>query len=78
MEHRQLTGHGIVVKMGTITSDGNASIFRFFIIIYLLIGVHCYTCDEEIQDLELSKHLGNFGIKVENQVKTEKSISEMV
>lgn len=40
--------------------------------------MHCYQCDEEIQDLDLARHLGNFGIKVENQVKTEKSVSELV
>ena len=43
-----------------------------------MLGVHCYICDEEVQDVEIAKHLNNFGIKVENQVKTEKSISELV
>ena len=80
MEHRNATGHNIVVKMGTITPDGNASWFNilYCVINFYLKGVHCYTCDEEVQDLEISKHLNNFGIKVENQVKTEKTISELV
>ena len=30
MEHRNATGHNIVVKMGTITPDGNASGFIFY------------------------------------------------
>lgn len=40
--------------------------------------MHCYNCDEEVQDKEIAKHLNNFGIKVETQVKTEKTISELV
>lgn len=56
--------HPCVVKLGTISAEGNAS-------------VHCYACDDEVKDIELIKHLENFGIKVSNLVKTEKTIMEM-
>ena len=49
--------------MGTITPEGTASI-------------HCYSCDEEVLDPELSAHLSIFGIDVAQQVKTEKTIAE--
>jgi ubiquitin carboxyl-terminal hydrolase 5/13 len=52
------------VKLGTITSDGKAS-------------VHCYACDDEVIDNFLRDHLQNFGIDVEQQVKTEKTIAEL-
>jgi ubiquitin carboxyl-terminal hydrolase 5/13 len=42
----------MVVKLGTITSDGKAS-------------VHCYTCGDEVLDFDLKNHLANFGIDIE-------------
>jgi uncharacterized UBP type Zn finger protein len=54
-----------VVKLGTITPEGDAS-------------VHCYTCDDEVQDNFLADHLNNFGIEVGKQTKTEKTIAELV
>lgn len=50
--------------MGTITADGKAA-------------VHCYTCDEEVIDNNLSEHLSTIGISIDKQVKTEKTIAEL-
>jgi ubiquitin carboxyl-terminal hydrolase 5/13 len=63
VEHFEKTGHGVNVKIGTITPEGKASI-------------HCYKCDEEVIDNDLAAHLGVLGIEITNQVKTEKSIAE--
>lgn len=64
LEHHKSTKHPLVCKMGTITPEGSASI-------------HCYICDEEVLDPDLSLHLLNFGIKTQSQIKTEKTIAEM-
>ena len=63
VEHFENTGHGVNVKIGTITPEGKASI-------------HCYKCDEEVLDHDLAAHLKVIGIDVLSQVKTEKSIAE--
>lgn len=63
LDHAKSTGNGIVVKLGTITPEGKAS-------------VHCYVCDEEVIDPNLAEHLAVFGIDVQSQVKTEKTIAE--
>lgn len=62
--HYQSCHHPLVCKMGTITPEGTASI-------------HCYACDDEILDPDLQSHLLLFGIQVQKQVKTEKTITEM-
>ena len=64
LAHHTSTGHPLVCKLGTITPEGSASI-------------HCYTCDEEVLDADLTQHLANFGIQVGSMVKTEKSVAEM-
>jgi len=63
VDHFQATGHGVNVKIGTITPEGKASI-------------HCYHCDEEVIDNDLPAHLGVLGIDTATQVKTEKTIAE--
>lgn len=63
--HFEATGHPISLKMGSITPEGTADVF-------------CYAHGTEIIDPELSSHLGNFGINVKSQNKTEKSLAEMV
>lgn len=40
--------------------------------------VYCYACDDARVDPHLAKHLGNFGIQVAEQKKTEKSMTELV
>jgi ubiquitin carboxyl-terminal hydrolase 5/13 len=63
--HYNETGHGPAVKLGTITSEGTAD-------------VYCYKCDDSKLDLELATHLATFGINVLTQLKTEKTMTELV
>eukprot|EP00753_Platysulcus_tardus_P012821 PLAT3552.2.p1 GENE.PLAT3552.2~~PLAT3552.2.p1 ORF type:complete len:677 (-),score=325.93 PLAT3552.2:156-2186(-) len=69
--HALSTGHGVCVKMGTITPEGEAD-------------VHCYSCDKsadfnygEVIDPELPKHLAALGIDVTTQEKTVGSLDEL-
>ncbi|KAK8843356.1 hypothetical protein IAR55_007013 [Kwoniella newhampshirensis] len=64
LKHYQETGHGLGVKLGTITPEGTADIY-------------CYTCDDAKVDPDLPRHLTTFGIKVLGQTKTEKSMTEL-
>ncbi|KAF8642475.1 hypothetical protein AX16_009476 [Volvariella volvacea WC 439] len=64
LAHFESTGHCVSVKLGTITPEGNADIF-------------CYKCQDSKLDPELPVHLAAFGIKVEQQTKTEKSMTEL-
>jgi ubiquitin carboxyl-terminal hydrolase 5/13 len=64
LEHGAATGHHVVVKMGTITPEGKAD-------------VYCYACDDERVDPELPRHLNRFGLAVEEQRVTEKSLAEL-
>lgn len=64
MEHYEKTKHPLVVKSGTITADGKAS-------------VHCYECSDEVHDNNLSAHLRVLGINISEQKKTEKTILEL-
>lgn len=63
--HFEETGHGVSVKLGTITPEGSADI-------------HCYICDDSKLDPELALHLSTFNINVATQEKTEKSVTELV
>ena len=56
--------HPVAVKLGTITPEGTADVF-------------CYTCGEERLDEKLAQHLGHFGIKIDSQQKTEKTLGEL-
>ncbi|KAF9269771.1 ubiquitin carboxyl-terminal hydrolase 14 [Marasmius fiardii PR-910] len=56
--------HPVSVKLGTITVEGSADI-------------HCYLCNDSKLDPEIAKHLATFGIRVETQTKTEKSMTEL-
>ena len=40
--------------------------------------VFCYACGEERIDENLASHLAHFGIKIEAQQKTAKSLGELV
>lgn len=62
--HVESSGHGVAVKLGSITADGSAD-------------VYCYKCNEERIDTELAAHLAHWGIKIAEQEKTEKSLMEM-
>ena len=62
--HSQCTNHPLVVKTGTITPEGDASIY-------------CYSCNNDVKDPELALHLQNFGIDITTQKKTDKTVTEM-
>ncbi|KAK7688341.1 hypothetical protein QCA50_008713 [Cerrena zonata] len=65
LQHFEETRHPVSVKLGTITPEGNADIY-------------CYICNDTKLDPELSTHLATFGINVQTQTKTEKSMTELV
>ncbi|ETN39622.1 uncharacterized protein HMPREF1541_05848 [Cyphellophora europaea CBS 101466] len=64
LAHATQAGHGVAVKLGSITPEGNADIY-------------CYKCDEERVDPDLAKHLAHWGINIAEREKTEKSLMEM-
>ncbi|KAL1902059.1 ubiquitin C-terminal hydrolase Ubp14 [Ceratocystis pirilliformis] len=64
LAHATESGHGVAVKLGSITPEGNAD-------------VYCYKCDEERIDRNLAAHLANWGIKLADRQKTEKSLTEL-
>lgn len=64
LAHSNATSHGVVVKLGSITPEGNADIY-------------CYTCNEERTDPELAAHLAHWGINIAEREKTEKSLMEL-
>lgn len=64
IDHFESTAHPLVVKLGTITAEGQASLY-------------CYTCNNEVRDDNLADHLSFFGIDVGRQKKTEKTVEEI-
>ncbi|KAI0935508.1 hypothetical protein AcW1_000029 [Taiwanofungus camphoratus] len=64
LQHYEESHHPVSVKLGTITPEGSADIY-------------CYTCDDARLDPELAAHLATFGINVQTQTKTEKSMTEL-
>jgi len=64
LEHKNTTGHAVVVKLGTITPEGTADIF-------------CYQCGEDRIDHNLGKHLAHWGIVLAECQKSEKSLAEI-
>ncbi|KAK0386628.1 hypothetical protein NLU13_6463 [Sarocladium strictum] len=62
--HSDESGHGVAVKLGSITPEGTAD-------------VYCYKCDEERIDDKLGEHLSHWGIMLAERQKTEKSLTEM-
>ena len=62
--HYDKTKHPLVVKVGTITPDGQASLY-------------CYACNNDVKDESLEQHLKTFGIDINTQKKTDKTITEM-
>ena len=62
--HYKKTQHPLVVKTGTITPDGEASLY-------------CYACDNDVKDGNLAEHLKNLGIDINTQKKTDKTVTEM-
>lgn len=64
LSHADDSGHGVAVKLGSITPEGTAD-------------VYCYKCDEERIDNDLGTHLAHWGIMLAERQKTEKSLTEM-
>ncbi|KAL6305707.1 ubiquitin carboxyl-terminal hydrolase 14 [Sparassis latifolia] len=64
LQHYEETQHPVSVKLGTITPEGGADIY-------------CYVCNDAKLDPELAAHLAAFGINVQTQTKTEKSMTEL-
>ncbi|TFK84594.1 ubiquitin carboxyl-terminal hydrolase 14 [Polyporus arcularius HHB13444] len=64
LQHYEETHHPVSVKLGTITPEGNADIY-------------CYICNDSKLDPDLARHLSTFGINVQTQTKTEKSMTEL-
>ncbi|KAH8203820.1 hypothetical protein TruAng_001997 [Truncatella angustata] len=64
LAHATESRHAVAVKLGSITPEGTAD-------------VYCYQCDEERVDGDLAAHLAHWGIILSDQVKTEKSLTEM-
>ncbi|EIW65364.1 ubiquitinyl hydrolase [Trametes versicolor FP-101664 SS1] len=64
LQHYEETRHPVSVKLGTITPEGGADIY-------------CYICNDSKVDPDLSRHLATFGINVQTQTKTEKSMTEL-
>lgn len=64
LAHARSTGHGVAVKLGSITPEGTAD-------------VYCYTCDEERMDPDLGTHLAHWGMILAERQKTEKSLAEL-
>ncbi|KAI0653789.1 ubiquitinyl hydrolase [Cubamyces menziesii] len=64
LQHYEETHHPVSVKLGTITPEGSAD-------------VYCYICNDSKVDPDLARHLATFGINVQTQTKTEKSITEL-
>lgn len=64
LAHGTESGHGVAVKLGSITPEGTADIY-------------CYRCDDERIDDRLGEHLAHWGIMLAERQKTEKSLTEM-
>ncbi|GHJ87626.1 hypothetical protein NliqN6_4028 [Naganishia liquefaciens] len=64
LQHFSATGHGVGVKLGTITPEGGGD-------------VYCYTCDDSRIDPDLPRHLEHFGMSVVDMRKTDKSMTEL-
>ncbi|KAJ9156031.1 Ubiquitin carboxyl-terminal hydrolase [Pleurostoma richardsiae] len=64
LAHAKESGHGVAVKLGSISAEGTAD-------------VYCYTCDDERIDENLATHLANWGINIAERRKTEKTLTEL-
>ena len=64
LAHGTEAGHGVAVKLGSITPEGTADIY-------------CYKCDDERINENLDQHLAHWGIILAEREKTEKSLTEL-
>lgn len=84
LSHFEESGHPLCVKLGTITPEGNAGerprsrVPTLYHRLTTALDIYCYACNDGKIDPELALHLANFGINVQAQKKTEKSMTELV
>lgn len=81
LNHFEESGHPTSVKLGTITPEGNAGVLLQSLVIYHpyhCSDIYCYICNDSKLDPDLALHLSTFGINVQTQQKTEKSMTELV
>ena len=83
LAHFEESSHPVCVKLGTITPEGNAGeLSPHHTLTYMTTDgradIYCYACNDARIDPELVLHLANFGINVQTQKKTEKSMTELV
>ena len=82
LSHFEESKHPVCVKLGTITPEGNAGEHPLSLEAHIHADrkpdIYCYACNEERIDTELVLHLSTFGINVQTQQKTEKSMTELV
>lgn len=64
LEHYEASGYPVCVKSGTISPEGNASVF-------------CYKCDDDVKVENLPEILEKLGLDVCSMQKTEKTMVEM-
>lgn len=64
LNHFDTTKHPVSCKIGTITPEGKASLY-------------CYVCDKDVLDKQLEDHLRWLGININEQKKTEKTVTEL-
>lgn len=65
LSHSDASCHPVALKLGTVDpGEGTADLY-------------CYSCNDPKVDPKLSQHLANFGMQVEAQQKTEKSMTEL-
>lgn len=83
LQHYEETRHPVSVKLGTITPEGTAGQLDILhvaavINVRLYADIYCYTCNDSRLDPDVAAHLATFGINVQTQTKTEKSMTELV
>ena len=83
LQHFEDSQHPVSVKLGTITPEGGAGMclqlptcsYKHLI---CFTDIYCYVCQDSKLDPDLARHLSTFGINVQTQTKTEKSMTELV
>ncbi len=63
LKHFEETGHPLCVKIGSLSPTSN--------------DVHCYACDDEVEDTLLDQRLAAIGIDINALTASEKTLTEM-
>lgn len=63
LKHFELTGHPVVVKLGTVTPE--------------CADYYCYDCDDDVADVHFKDHMKHFGIDIATAKKTAQTMGEM-